>query len=109
MSDCYIKLYVYINTCIIICTFNFGYCAGLIDYGFKPSTYLPVIFPAGVTSVSFDIPIIDDRVLENRETFNISIYPISLPYGVILISPEKAVVTIVDNDSKFTIIISFSH
>ena len=62
-----------------------------------------VVFSAGVTSVSFDVLIIDDSILEKPETFTISIDPISLPYGVTLVSPAAATVSIQDDDGEFAI------
>ena len=73
---------------------------GGVDYGSKSVSFIPVVFSAGVASISFDVPIIDDNILEQSETFNVSIDPISLPYGVTLGSTESAVVTILDDDSK---------
>ena len=74
--------------------------AGSIDYGFKPSAYIPVVFSAGVTTASFDIPMIDDHILEKTETFSVSVDPVSVPYGVTLVSPASATVSIRDNDGK---------
>ena len=49
-----------------------------------------------MTSVSFDIPINDDCILEDNETFNLTINPSSLPNGVTVGSYHQATVTIVD-------------
>jgi len=70
-----------------------------VDYNFTQMMY-NVTFPAGVTCASFDIPINDDMISEDYETFDITIMELSLPYGVILGGTDKATVTIVDNDSK---------
>jgi len=78
----------------LFCKFN----TGGIDYGSKPLSYIPVVFSAGVTSISFDVQIINDDILEQSETFRVSIEPISLPYGITLGSTESAVVTIQDDD-----------
>lgn len=80
--------------------FNTEHFIGGVDYGTEPTTYIPVVFSAGMTSVSFDIQIIDDKILENAETFTVSIDPVSVPYGVTLVTPDSATVSILDNDSK---------
>ena len=77
---------------------------GGVDYGSKATSYIPVIISAGMTRASFDIPIINDRILEETETFTMSIDPVSLPYGVTLGSSASASVTIMDDDSKKTIV-----
>ena len=50
--------------------------------------------------VPFDIPIVDDNILENDEDFNIIIVSGSLPDDVTRGNPGAATVTIVDNDGK---------
>ena len=59
-----------------------------------------VTFTAGVTSVPFDVPIIDDAVLEDNEKFNLVIVPRSLPKRVTRNSPGKATVIIMDDYSS---------
>ena len=68
-----------------------------MDYVSGPYT---VTFPAGVTSVLFDIPINDDDVFEGNENFTITIDPSSLPTDVSVGNPGQATVTIVDDDRK---------
>jgi len=68
-----------------------------MDYNSGP--YL-VTFPAGMTSVTFDIPINDDSILEGNENFMLTIDQPSLPEGVTVGEPNEATVTIVDNDGK---------
>ena len=53
-----------------------------------------------MTMMPFDIPINDDAIIENNENFALTIDPSSLPTGVIVGSPDQAIVTIVDNDGK---------
>ena len=53
-------------------------------------------FPAGTTEISFDITIYDDRILEDKEEFILSIDSTPLSVGAI----NQATVTIVDNDGK---------
>ena len=43
-----------------------------------------MIFPAGESSVSFNITINNDTVLEDNETFNLNITESSLPGNIIL-------------------------
>ncbi|XP_065915711.1 extracellular matrix protein 3-like [Dysidea avara] len=54
-----------------------------------------VTFPAGVTSVSFSFPIINDNILEDDENFILTIDPSSAPDDV---NGGQATVTIVDDD-----------
>jgi len=68
-----------------------------IDYDSGPYT---VTFLAGQTSVLFNISIIDDSILEGNEIFDLTIDASLLPSRVIVVSPHKATVTIVDNDGK---------
>ena len=70
-----------------------------MDYDSGPYT---VTFPAGMTSASFDIPIINDTIFEGNETFMLTIDPASLLTNVDVTvgSPDQATVTIVDDDGK---------
>ena len=77
------------------------YLTGDEDYEIPPNQYVKVRFSAGQTRVSFDVNIIDDDLMENSETFRITIYDLSVPYGITLGFYTSAEVTIVDNDSKF--------
>ena len=71
------------------------------DYDIPPNQYVQVIFPPGETRVSFDVLLIDDIQMENSETFRVTIYDLSVPYGITLGSITSAEITILDNDSKF--------
>ena len=55
---------------------------------------------AGVTSVSLDISILDDDVIEDNENFTLTINIDSLPDGIITSSPSKVTVIIRNDDSK---------
>ena len=68
-----------------------------MDYGSGPYT---VTFPAGVTSVPFNVSITDDMICEGNEDFTVTIDPSSLPTGVTVGNPDQATVTIVDDDRK---------
>ena len=74
---------------------------GGVDYGSGPYT---VIFPAGETSMSFDVPITDDVILENTEMFSVAIDP-SLPDRVTVGSPGQATVAIQDSDCELLCIL----
>ena len=58
-------------------------------------------FPAGSTSVSFDVNVTNDDILESNEKFNLNIISSSVPDQVIIGNPKQSTVTIVDNDSKW--------
>ena len=64
-----------------------------------------VVFPAGASNTSFSVSIKDDNVTENPEAFLLSINPLSLSNVLIFGDHNEAVVTIVDNDCKFTILL----
>ena len=53
-----------------------------------------------MTSVSFDVAIIDDNTFEVNEKFILTISNKALPDNVILGSPPKSKVTIWDDDRK---------
>ena len=53
-----------------------------------------------MTTVLFDILIIDDQTLEQTETFYLSINSVILPDRVTGITPDQTMITIQDNDSK---------
>jgi len=73
-----------------------------VDYNSGP---YPVIFPAGVTSVTFDVPITDDNILEGSEKFMLTVDQSSLPDYVFHGNPGEATVTIVDDDHKYKCIV----
>ena len=68
-----------------------------MDYTSGPYT---VIIPAGRTTATFDVPIIDDNILEGNEDFVLTIDVASLSTGVTHGSPGETTVTIVDDDCK---------
>ena len=55
-------------------------------------------FLAGMTSVSLNISIIDDDILENNENFYLSIDEGSLPTSIIAGSTDQTIVNILDDD-----------
>ena len=67
-----------------------------MDYTSGPYS---VTFPAGVTSVLFNISINDDNIFEENENFTLTINS-SLSTVVMVGDPGEATVTIVDNDCK---------
>ena len=60
-----------------------------------------VIFPAGTTCASFEIPIKDDKISEPDEDFTVQIMKKSLPLGVMLGYNTVTDVKIIDDDSEF--------
>ncbi|XP_065899383.1 adhesion G-protein coupled receptor V1-like [Dysidea avara] len=68
---------------------------GGVDYSSGPYN---VTIPAGQISVPFDVPINDDNVFEENEEFLLTIDQSSSLNGVIIGSPNVAVVNISDND-----------
>jgi len=68
-----------------------------VDYNSGPYS---VTFPAGMTGVTFDIPIWDDNIFEGNENFMLTIDQSSLPNGVSPGDPDETTVTIVDDGRK---------
>ena len=64
---------------------------------FKSGPY-NVTFSNDMTSVSFDVPIIDDSIFEGDEDFILSINQPSLPSDAVV--GESATVTILDDDDR---------
>ena len=60
-----------------------------------------VVIPAGHSRVSFDLTILDDMIIEDTESFRLSIIDVSLPHNVSVGSIESTTVYILDNDCKF--------
>jgi len=67
---------------------------GGVDYNSGPYS---VILPAGFIILPFSVMIYNDTILENDESFILTIDPSSTPDGV---SDGQATVTIVDDDSE---------
>ena len=82
----------------LCCGNSYVYLTGDEDYG--PETDARVIFRSGLTRATFEIPIINDDDYEDSETFQVTVNPLSLPYGIAIGSTSRAEVTILDNDSK---------
>ena len=59
-----------------------------------------VALSAGVNSSQLNILITNDNILEDNETFNLTINQSSLPDGVVVGDPSQVTVTIVDDDGE---------
>lgn len=59
-----------------------------------------IIFPAGVTSMQFDVSIINDNIYEYHETFQLIINSSSLPTNISAGIPNQATVIIMNDDGK---------
>ena len=79
------------------------YSLGDDDYESGPFI---VIFPAGVTTAPVIVMIINNNQLENNETFNLIIDSSLLPSNIIS-HPSQATVTIIDDDSKCTVVVVY--
>ena len=76
-------------------------CLNILENGDYNSGPYNVTFSAGATTAAFNISINDDNILEDEETFHLSIDPSSLPMDVTIGNPVQATVTIVDVDCKY--------
>ena len=70
-----------------------------IDKDYNAGPYTGII-SAGESHVTFSIPITDDNIREESETFNLIIDESSLPNGITSGNPKTTTVTIMDNDGK---------
>ena len=72
--------------------------------------YIPgpynITIPAGHTNVSFNISIIDNDVVEHDKIFHLAIAPKSLPYLLSRGNPGVAIVSIVNDDSKLSLLVN---
>ena len=59
-----------------------------------------VTLPAGITHLSFNISILDDKMLEEDENFILTIDPSSLPCSVSVGNHNPATVTILEDECK---------
>ena len=60
-----------------------------------------MMFPAGSTSILFDVNITNDNILESNETFSLNIISSSASDRVTISSLKQSAMTIIDNDSKW--------
>ena len=77
------------------------------DYDIPQNQYIKVRFPAGETTVSFDVDIIDDYEIEGREIFHVTIFDLSVPNGINLGFIRTAEIVIIDDDSKCNYTIAY--
>ena len=78
------------------------YLIGDVDYESGP---YKITFPAGVTTISFNISIHDNDLLEANENFSLAINAESLPDGITTDSPSTAIMIIRNDDSKCVVCI----
>ena len=76
------------------------YCNIMIDRDDYVSEPYTVTFPMGMTKVTLDVGIKDDRLLESIEIFQLTINSNTLPNRVTTTNPSEVTVTIVDNDGN---------
>lgn len=78
-----------------------------VDFGYAPSKIYNYTFYAGDSEALPDanISIVDDLHFEDKENFYISIINVSLPYGYQRGENGTATICIIDNDSKYLILL----
>ena len=82
-----------------ICIYSIPYVYLSTAPGDYDSTAQTVNFPAGATTATLSVPIVDDEVLEHHETFDASLaLPDGTPSQVILGRRDEAMVTILDDE-----------
>jgi len=86
---------------------DYNIITGDVDYDSGPYA---VTFPAGMTSVRFDVPIINDNIVENDEYLILNIMRRTLPNGVTHGNNDQATVTILDDDGNLIfLLVSLKH
>lgn len=86
----YTEIFILVN---LFCTVLLSQCTDGLDF---TSVQMSLIFVQGTTIQCMEIPIMDDIVLEDDESFSVSL---STNDGAVNILQDQAVVTITDNDS----------
>ena len=81
----------------LYCNNNSNNLTGGVDYDSGPYS---VTFPAGVTSVSFNILVHDNQKYEENKNFTLIISNDSLPSGVVIGNASKVTLIIRNDDSK---------
>ena len=61
-------------------------------------TSTDVVIPAGQTSMTFSVTIMNDNTVETNENFILEISSNSLPNKISVTTPERTIIDIVDND-----------
>ena len=94
------------HLCILPLTLSLFYC---IDDDYNSGTFT-VKLEARVTSTFINIPVVNDVVLETNEEFELTILSSSLPNTLISGSPNIALMTIIDDDRKLSLVMAtFIH
>ena len=75
---------------------------GGVDYDTGP--YI-VVFPAGITSATFNVTIINDNILERDEEFHLNITSPPTASKVILGQNNQVRIDIINDDSKYIAIL----
>jgi len=96
-----ILLVCYIHTKL---SFDYYNSTGNVDYQSGPYN---ITFLAGEIYASFYIKITDDRITEGNEAFHLNIDPVSLSGDLVYGLLGGAVVTIMDDDSKYMCVYNY--
>ena len=90
-----------ICTSYIFCNFrlNTGDIGATAGEDYTSIVNREITIPTTTTQISETILISNDQILENDETFSVTVTSLSTPH-LAAVDPEVTVVTITDNDSK---------
>ena len=86
----------------MISTFVASYtyvCMVTLGEDYRSGPYY-ITLAAGMTRLSFNVSILDDKILEEDENFVLTIDPSSLPCSVTTGNHDQAIVTILENECK---------
>ena len=79
----------------LFCSMPLSQCTDGFDFAL---VQIPLMFMQGTMIRCVEIPIMDDFILENDESFSVSL---GTTDGAVNILQDQAVVTITDNDSMY--------
>ena len=79
---------------VLTLIFLFNLCTGGVDY--YSGEFESIVFFAGKESACFDVPIINDAIVEGNESFSINIMPTMLPCNVKIGNINQITVNIID-------------